>query len=118
VRSALLGEALGTRMHPTGRAGELWAHATAAQFGLNCLLRSRLPPPATVKCRRIGGPWVYFEYGTVEIQGHPEATAEYIWGDKTLRTLQDVTTEDEPACFDALLVCGTCCVSQPKLNRR
>ena len=39
------------------------------------------------KCRRIGGPWVYFEYGTVEIQGHPEATAEYIWGDKTLRTI-------------------------------
>jgi hypothetical protein len=35
-------------------------------------------------CRRIGGPWVYFEFGTVEIQGHPEATAEYIWGDKTL----------------------------------
>ena len=33
------------------------------------------------------GPWVYFEYGTVEIQGHPEATAEYIWGDKTLRTI-------------------------------
>ena len=27
------------------------------------------------------------EYGTVEIQGHPEATAEYIWGDKTLRTI-------------------------------
>src|SRR5688572_25852244 len=34
------------------------------------------------KCRRIGGPWVYFEYGTVEIQGHPEATAEYIWQTK------------------------------------
>jgi len=36
-------------------------------------------------CRRIGGPWVYFEFGTVKIEGHPEATAEYIWGDKTLR---------------------------------
>ena len=34
-------------------------------------------------CRRIGGPWVYFEFGTVQIEGHPEATAEYIWGDKT-----------------------------------
>jgi Transposase DDE domain len=38
-------------------------------------------------CRRIGGPWVYFKFGTVEIEGHPEATAEYIWGDKTLRTI-------------------------------
>ncbi len=38
-------------------------------------------------CRRIGGPWVYFEFGTVKIQGHPEATAEYIQGDKTLRTI-------------------------------
>ena len=38
-------------------------------------------------CRRIGGPWVYFEFGTVRIEGHPEATAAYIWGDKTLRTI-------------------------------
>jgi len=38
-------------------------------------------------CRRIGGPWVYFEFGSVEIEGHPEATAEYIWGDRTLRTI-------------------------------
>lgn len=38
-------------------------------------------------CRRIGGPWVYFESGTVKIEGHPAATAEYIWGDRTLRTL-------------------------------
>jgi len=22
-------------------------------------------------CRRIGGPWVYFEFGTVRIEGHP-----------------------------------------------
>lgn len=38
-------------------------------------------------CRRIGGPGVYFEFGTVKIEGHPEATAEYIWGDRTLRTV-------------------------------
>ena len=38
-------------------------------------------------CRRIGGPWVYFEFGTVKIEGHPKATAEYVWGDKTLRTI-------------------------------
>ncbi len=39
------------------------------------------------RCRRIGGPWVYFEFGTVKIEGHPENTAEYIWGDKTLRSI-------------------------------
>lgn len=39
-------------------------------------------------CRRGGGPWVYFEFGTVEVQGHPESTHEYIWGDKTLRTIR------------------------------
>ena len=38
-------------------------------------------------CRRIGGPWVYYEFGAVKIEGHPENTAEYIWGDKTLRTI-------------------------------
>lgn len=32
-------------------------------------------------------PWVYFEFGTVKIEGHPEATAEYIQGDKTMRTI-------------------------------
>lgn len=39
-------------------------------------------------CRRIGGPWVYFEFGTVEIEGHPEHTVEYIQGDRTLRTIR------------------------------
>ena len=38
-------------------------------------------------CRRIGGPWVYYEFGTVKIEGHPGATAEYIQGDKTLKTI-------------------------------
>jgi hypothetical protein len=38
-------------------------------------------------CRRIGGTWAYYELGTVKIEGHPESTAEYIWGDKTLRTI-------------------------------
>ena len=38
-------------------------------------------------CRRLRGIWVYYEFGTVKIEGHPESTAEYIWGDKTLRTI-------------------------------
>jgi hypothetical protein len=28
---------------------------------------------------------VYFELGTVKIEGHPAATAGYVWGDRTLR---------------------------------
>jgi len=51
-------------------------------------------------CRRIGGPWVYFEFGTVQIEGHPENTAEYIQGDRTLRTIHcrtcGCTTHWEP----------------------
>lgn len=39
-------------------------------------------------CRRNGGPWVYFEFGTVEIQGHPGNTTEYIQGDRTLKTIR------------------------------
>ena len=51
-------------------------------------------------CRRLAGLWVYYEVGTVAIEGHPEHTAEYIWGDKTLRTLRcahcGVATHWEP----------------------
>lgn len=39
-------------------------------------------------CRRIGGPWVYFELGLIEIEGHPQATEEYIQGDRTLRVIR------------------------------
>ena len=31
---------------------------------------------------------MYFEFGTVEIEGHPENTAEYIQGDGTLKTIR------------------------------
>lgn len=39
-------------------------------------------------CRRVAGLWVYYEFGTVLVEGHPENTAEYVWGDKTLRTVR------------------------------
>ncbi len=38
-------------------------------------------------CRRLGGLWSYYPFGSVIISGHPEHTTEYIWGDKTLRTI-------------------------------
>jgi len=39
-------------------------------------------------CRRLGGLWAYYEFGTVRVDGHPENTAEYVWSDKTLRTVR------------------------------
>ena len=51
-------------------------------------------------CRRLGGLWAYYEFGTVQITGHPENTQEYIQGDKTLRTIRcavcGCTTHWEP----------------------
>jgi hypothetical protein len=39
-------------------------------------------------CRRLGGLWAYYAFGTVRIEGHPEHTAEYVWGDRTLRNVR------------------------------
>jgi hypothetical protein len=39
-------------------------------------------------CRRTGGIWAYYPFGAVSIQGHPENTESYIWGDRTLRTVR------------------------------
>ena len=39
-------------------------------------------------CRRIGAPWVYFEFGTVTIEGHPDSTEACVQGDRTLTILE------------------------------
>lgn len=39
-------------------------------------------------CRRTGGIWAYYPFGAVSIQGHPEHTESYVWGDRTLRTVR------------------------------
>ena len=39
-------------------------------------------------CRRTGGIWSYYELGSVSIQGHPEHTESYVWGDRTLRNFR------------------------------
>ena len=39
-------------------------------------------------CRRTGGIWAYFELGSVAIEGHPEHTESYVWGDRTLRNVR------------------------------
>lgn len=51
-------------------------------------------------CRRLGGVWAYYAVGSVVVQGHPEHTEAYIWGDKSLRTIRcktcGVATHWEP----------------------
>jgi len=51
-------------------------------------------------CRRLGGVWAYYAFGSVRIEGHPENTAEYVQGDRTLRTIRcrtcGVVTHWEP----------------------
>jgi hypothetical protein len=39
-------------------------------------------------CRRTGGIWAYYALGTVSVQGHPENTEAYIWGDRTLKNVR------------------------------
>jgi len=39
-------------------------------------------------CRRTGGIWAYYEIGSISIQGHPENTESYVWGDRTLRNVR------------------------------
>ena len=39
-------------------------------------------------CRRTGGIWAYYELGSVSIEGHPENTESYVWGDRTLRNFR------------------------------
>jgi hypothetical protein len=50
-------------------------------------------------CRRVAGVWVYYAWGSVMIEGR-EHEAEYIQGDRTLRTMHcrtcGVTTHWEP----------------------
>lgn len=58
-------------------------------------VRIEIPTPPTAAtmcncsiCRRIGGLWSYYPVGTVRVVGHPEHTDEYVWGDRTLRTVR------------------------------
>ena len=39
-------------------------------------------------CRRSGAIFGYYEFGTVTVQGHPENTEEYVWGDRTLKNVR------------------------------
>jgi len=38
-------------------------------------------------CRRNGALWAFYEAESVALRGHPENTTEYIWGQRTIRTM-------------------------------
>lgn len=67
-------------------------HAGSCHCGAVRLTLPSTPTQATrcncSLCRRTGVTWVYFEFGTVAITGHPEATDDYVWGDRSLRTIR------------------------------
>jgi hypothetical protein len=57
-------------------------------------VRLTLPamPQAATRCncslrRWNGGIWAYFKLGSVIVQGHPEGTEGYVWGDRPTLTL-------------------------------
>ena len=39
-------------------------------------------------CRRIGALWAYYPVTQVQVTGHTEHTAVYVWGNKTLRIVR------------------------------
>lgn len=39
-------------------------------------------------CRRVGGLWTYYRNGTVRIDSADGGLDEYVWGDRTLRTMR------------------------------
>jgi GNAT superfamily N-acetyltransferase len=39
-------------------------------------------------CRRISGRWAYYREGTVTVDAAPGSQQEYIWGDKSIRTMR------------------------------
>jgi hypothetical protein len=39
-------------------------------------------------CRRYGALWAQWAPAAVRVVGHPENTTEYIWGERTIRTLR------------------------------
>ncbi len=42
-------------------------------------------------CRRLAATWAYFPFGTVQVEGHPQNTQEYVQGDRMLRTIHCAT---------------------------
>jgi hypothetical protein len=42
-------------------------------------------------CRRYGALWAYYPIGEVQVTYPPGQTADYVWGDRTLRTVRCAT---------------------------
>jgi hypothetical protein len=51
------------------------------------------PPHYLVKCNcsiclRLGALWAHYSADSVNIEGHPQNTSDYIWGKATLKTIR------------------------------
>lgn len=66
------------------------------------------------RCRRMGGPGVYVEFGTVTIEGHPGSTEGYLHGDKTLRP----PISEAASSIDSVERFAACRVTRPSSGRR
>jgi hypothetical protein len=42
-------------------------------------------------CRRLGGLWAHYDASVVAVEAAPGALDEYVWGDRTLRTMRCAT---------------------------
>ena len=64
----------------------------ACHCGAVTLTLPAAPTRATLcncsSCRRLGALWAYYDVSEVLIDGEPERTDEYVWGDRTLRTVR------------------------------
>ena len=74
-------------------------HCGAVKLSLPSLPETSLKCNCSL-CRRLACQWTYCTFGTVRIEGHPENTIDYVWGDKSLRTVRckicGCTTHWEP----------------------
>jgi hypothetical protein len=76
---------MNTERHPPSLHGS--CHCGSVRLALPSLPETATSCNCSL-CRRTGGIWAYCELGTVSIQGHPDNTESYVWGDRTLKNFR------------------------------
>jgi hypothetical protein len=51
------------------------------------------PPTHVIKCNcsictRLGALWAHYTFAMVNVEGHPQNTSAYVWGNETLKTIR------------------------------
>jgi hypothetical protein len=62
-------------------------HCGAIRIAVSALPQSLIDCNCSI-CRRNGAVWALYDAGAVQVAGHPEQTAAYIWGARTIRTIR------------------------------